>query len=156
MHVAVRIIEGGAFLFTATPRMRKEFLSRQSLLWLRGRSISALRAERHTLTSLPSGPRVPHVTSFFARAPSSLLFCGVRNTHKFLAFFLKIFRGNWPMPFSLLNHSAHDLFAQRTRIPTSARSIGFCVIWVCISSSSSSPINYRLKSRTRHPPHAIA
>jgi len=29
---------------------------------------------------------VPHVTSFFARAPSSLLFCGVRNTHKFLAF----------------------------------------------------------------------
>ena len=32
------------------------------------------------------GLRVPHVTSFFARAPSSLLFCGVRNTHKFLAF----------------------------------------------------------------------
>ena len=30
------------------------------------------------------------------------------------------------------------LFAQRTRIPTSARSIGFCAIWVCISSSSSS------------------
>jgi DTW domain-containing protein YfiP len=29
------------------------------------------------------------------------------------------------------------LFAQRTRIPTSARSIGFCAIWVCISSSSS-------------------
>jgi len=28
------------------------------------------------------------------------------------------------------------LFAQRTRIPTSARSIGFCAIWVCISSSS--------------------
>jgi len=35
-------------------------------------------------------------------------------------------------------HSALALFAQRTRIPTSARSIGFCVIWVCISSSSSS------------------
>jgi hypothetical protein len=34
-------------------------------------------------------------------------------------------------------HSALALFAQRTRIPTSARSIGFCVIWVCISSSSS-------------------
>jgi len=33
-------------------------------------------------------------------------------------------------------HSALALFAQRTRIPTSARSIGFCVIWVCISSSS--------------------
>ena len=34
-------------------------------------------------------------------------------------------------------HPALALFAQRTRIPTSARSIGFCVIWVCISSSSS-------------------
>jgi len=42
------------------------------------------------------------------------------------------------MPLSLLNHSALALFAQRTRIPTSARSIGFCAIWVCISSSSSS------------------
>jgi hypothetical protein len=40
------------------------------------------------------------------------------------------------MPLSLLNHSALALFAQRTRIPTSARSIGFCAIWVCISSSS--------------------
>ena len=37
-----------------------------------------------------------------------------------------------------MNHSTLALFAQRTRIPTSARSIGFCVIWVCISSSSSS------------------
>jgi hypothetical protein len=42
------------------------------------------------------------------------------------------------MPLTLLNHSALALFAQDTRIPTSARSIGFCVIWVCISSSSSS------------------
>ena len=41
------------------------------------------------------------------------------------------------MPLSLLNHSALALFAKRTRIPTSARSIGFCAIWVCISSSSS-------------------
>ena len=40
------------------------------------------------------------------------------------------------MPLSLLYHSALALFAQRTRIPTSARSIGFCAIWVCISSSS--------------------
>ena len=42
------------------------------------------------------------------------------------------------MPLSLLNHSALALFAQRTRIPTTARSIGLCVIWVCISSSLSS------------------
>ena len=31
----------------------------------------------------------------------------------------------------LLDHSELALFAQRTRIPTSARSIGFCVVWVC-------------------------
>ena len=39
------------------------------------------------------------------------------------------------MPLSLLNHSALALVAQRTRIPTSSRSSGFCAIWVCISSS---------------------
>ena len=42
------------------------------------------------------------------------------------------------MPLSLLNHSAVALFVQRTRIPTSPRCIGFCAIWVYISSSSSS------------------
>ena len=42
------------------------------------------------------------------------------------------------MRLPLMIHSALALFAQRTRIPTSARSIGFWVIWVCISSSSSS------------------
>jgi hypothetical protein len=47
------------------------------------------------------------------------------------------------MPLSLLNHSALALFAQRTRIPTSTRSIGFCAIWVCISSSSSSTSEIR-------------
>jgi len=36
------------------------------------------------------------------------------------------------MPLSLLNHPALALFAQRTRIPTSARSIGFCAIWVVL------------------------
>ena len=77
--------------------------------------------------------RVPHVTSY-ARAPSSLLF--LRSARypqmpRFLREFL-------PMPLPLMIHSARALFAQRTRIPTSARSIGFCVIWVCISSSSSS------------------
>ena len=41
------------------------------------------------------------------------------------------------MPLALLNHSALALFAQRTRIPTSAPSAGFCVIWFFISSSSS-------------------
>ena len=51
------------------------------------------------------------------------------------------------MLLSLLNHSALALFAQRTRIPTSARSIGFCAIWVCISSSSSSACHELLCSR---------
>jgi len=49
----------------------------------------------------------------------------------------QILRGIWPMPLPLLNHTALALFAQRTRIPTSAHSIGFCVIWVCVSSSLS-------------------
>jgi len=52
--------------------------------------------------------------------------------------FLQFLREFWPMPLPLMIYSAFALFAQRTRIPTSARSIGFCVIWVCISSSSSS------------------
>jgi len=38
-----------------------------------------------------------------------------------------------------MNRSALALFAQRTRIPTSARSIGFCVIWVCITPSLNQP-----------------
>ena len=46
--------------------------------------------------------------------------------------------GRLPMPLPFLNYSALALFAQRTRIPTSSRCIGFCVIWVCISLSSSS------------------
>jgi len=48
-----------------------------------------------------------------------------------------------------LNHSALALFAQCTRIPTSARSIGFCVIWVCIrlSSSSNSIVHWCHKCR---------
>ena len=50
--------------------------------------------------------------------------------------FLKFLREFWSMPLPLMIHSALALFAQRSCIPTSARSIGFCVIWVCISSSS--------------------
>ena len=45
--------------------------------------------------------------------------------------------GYYTPPLSLLNYSALALFAQRTRILTSARSIGFYAIWVCISSTSS-------------------
>ena len=83
------------------------------------------------------GLRVLHVTSY-ARAPSSLLFLQRSARYPQVPRFLQFLREFWPMPLPLMNHSALALFAQRTRIPTSARSIGFCVIWVCISSSSSS------------------
>ena len=128
------------FLFTATPRTRKEFLSRQSLLWLRGRTIGALRAERQTLTSAEWTSCSACHELLCSRA---FLFIVLRSAqHPQIPRFLQIFRGIWPMPLSLLNHSALALFAQRTRIPTSARSIGFCAIWiwVCISSSSSFPV----------------
>ena len=84
-------------------------------------------------------PRVPHVTSY-ARAPSSLLFLRSARYPQ-MPRFLQSLREFWPMPLPLMIHPALALFAQRTRIPTSARSIGFCVIWVCISSSSSSVVN---------------
>jgi len=126
----------GAFLFTATPRTRKEFLSRQSFLWPRGRTIGALRAKRHTLTSAKWTSCSACHGLLCSRA---FLFFVLRSAqHPQIPRFLQIFRGIWPMPLSLLNHSALALFTQRTRIPTSARSIGFCVIWVCISSDSSS------------------
>jgi len=80
--------------------------------------------------------RVLHVTSY-ARAPSSLLFLRSARYPQ-MPRFLQFLREFWPMPLPLMIHPALALFAQRTRIPTSARSIGFCVIWVCISSSSSS------------------
>jgi len=51
LFVFLSVGGGGALLFTASPRTRKEFLSRQSLLWLRGRTVGALCAERHILTS---------------------------------------------------------------------------------------------------------
>jgi len=104
LHVVVCIFEGGAFLFTATLRMRKEFLSRQSLLWLRGRTIGALRAERHTLTSA-------EWTSCSAchELPCSRAFLFIvlwSAQHPQIPRFLQFFRGIWPMPLSLLNHSA--------------------------------------------------
>jgi len=124
----------GGVLFTATPRTRKEFLPRQSLLWLWGRAICALRAERHTLTSAEWTSCSACHELLCSRA---FLFTVLRSAqHPQIPRFLQIFRGIWPMPLSLVNHSALALFAQRMRIPTSARSNGFCAIWVCISSSS--------------------
>ena len=121
---------GGAFLFIAWTM--KEFLSRQSLLWPRGRTIGALRAKKHTLTSAEWTSCSACHELLCSRA---FLFIVLRSAqHPQIPRFLQIFQGIWPMPLSLLNHSALALFAQRTRIPTSARGIGFCAIWVCISS----------------------
>ena len=93
-----------------------------------------------------------------ASCSRAFLFIVLRSAqHPQIPRFLQIFRGIWPMPLSLLNHPALALFAQRTRIPTSARSIGFCAIWVCISSSSSSSclwdprqLSRRLCTQQRH------
>ena len=51
--------------------------------------------------------------SAFARAPSSLTPCGVRNTHKYLAFREGL--GHCPSPSRVIQHLL--CFAQRTRIP---------------------------------------
>ena len=102
---------------------KSTLLSRQSLLWLRGRTIGAVRAERHTSTSAEVNLvfRVSRV-SLLARLP---LGCSAECATPTNTSLLHFFRGIWPMPLSLLNHSAL------------ARRIGFCAIWVCISSSSS-------------------
>jgi len=119
---------------TATLQTRKEFLPCQGLSWPGDRTIGALRDERQILTSMEL--RVSHVTSY-ARAPSSLLFLRSARYPR-MPRFLQFLREFWPRPHPLMYHSLLALFAQRTHVPTSSRSIGFCVIWVCISSSSSS------------------
>ena len=89
-----------AALFTATPRTRKEFQSRQSLLWLRGRTIGALRAERHTLTSAEWTSCSACHEHLCSRA---FLFIVLRSAqHPQIPRFLQIFRGILPMPLSLL------------------------------------------------------
>ena len=50
------------------------------------------------------------------------------------------------------NQSTNALFPQRTRIPTSGRSIGFCVIWPCISSSSVRKF-HEIRNFPPHTPH---
>ena len=70
--------------------------------------------------------RVPHVSSY-ARAPSYLWFKRSAR-HPQMPRFLQLLREFWPMPLAFINHFALALFAQRTCIPASARSTGFCVI----------------------------
>ena len=107
--------------------------------------MGALRAERHTLTSAEWTSCSACHELLCSRA---FLLIVLRSAqHLQIPRFLQIFRGKWPMPLPFLNHSALALFAQRTRIPTSARSIGFCAIWVCISSSSSSSIEKILEDK---------
>jgi glycerol uptake facilitator-like aquaporin len=116
-------------LFTATLRTRKEFMSCQSLLWLRGRTVGALRAERQTLASADGTSYSAFHELLCSRV---FIFIVLRSAqHPKISRFLQILRGIWPMPLPLLNHFALVLFAQHTRISTnSARYIGFCIIWV--------------------------
>jgi len=51
-------------------------------------------------------------------------FCGVRATHKCLAF-LQFLREFWPMPLPLMIHFALALFAQRTQFPLLLGALAF-------------------------------
>ena len=107
-------------------------------LWVRGRTIGALRVKRHVLVSANGTLRsacheLRCLRAFLFIVLQSAQYPQPTNTSLFANFRRTL--TNAPLPpesFCLA------LFAQRTRIPTSARSIGFCVIWVCISSSLSS------------------
>ena len=122
----------GTSLFTATLRTRKEFLPCQGLSWPGGRTIGALRAERQMLTSANG-------TSCSARhelSSRAFLFivsaeCALPTNASLFANFARIL-AYAPPP----HESLRTCFVCATH--ASARSIGFCVIWVCISSSSSS------------------
>jgi hypothetical protein len=89
-----------------------------------GRAQSALCMERLFLTSAIMELRVPQV----GRLP--LCISRVLTTRKFLALCEGL---GHPRPLIF----AHAICATHAHSP-SARSTGFCVIWVCISSSSSS------------------
>ena len=131
----------GTSLFTATLRTRKEFLSCQGLSCPGDSTIGALRAERQILTSVNG-------TSCSARYElrSCVFFLIVLRSARYLQVprFLQFLREFWPMPPPPSNHSAFTLLAQRTRITTFARSIGFYVFWVCNTSSCLMPTSKTL------------
>ena len=108
-------------------------------------------ALKGTPRPLPSGPRVPHVTSFFARAPSSLLFCRVCKTHKHLTF-CKYSEEFGQCPLSLRIHSALALFAQRQLVVFCAKAPLMAVSRLFLYRNAV-VIALRTQSRERrHPP----
>ena len=120
--------EGGAFLFTATPQTRKEILSRQGLLWLRGRTIGALRAERHTLTSAEWTSCSACHELLCSRA---FLFIVLRSAqHPQIPRFLQIIRGIWPMPLSLLNQESFRNARAFPLLPAALASVPFGFVLV--------------------------
>jgi len=146
--------EGGTFLFTSTPRMRRDFLSWQSLQWLRGRTIGALCAERHTSTSANG-------TSCSAchelRWSRAFLFIILRYTQDPNMPRVKwIWRGTWPTPLPLLIYSALACFLRCTHshiLPAACASvsIGF---WV-ISSPSSATWDWISPLQLSAPYHSV-
>ena len=103
-------------------------------LMARGRIIGALRAERQILTSA-NGTSCSARHELRSRTSLLIVLRSVRYSQ--MPRLLQFLREFWPMLLPIINHSTFALLAQRTRFPSSSRSIGFCVIWVCISSSSS-------------------
>jgi len=54
-----------------------------STLDSRARAVYSLRALRVVTVTVHDVFRMSRATSYLARSPSSLIFCGVRNTHTF-------------------------------------------------------------------------
>jgi hypothetical protein len=103
-----------------------------------GRAQSALCVKRPFLTSAKMEPRVPQVR----RLP--LCISRARTTYKCLAIFEGLGRPS-SLIFARAICAAHAL-------SLSVRSAGFCVIWVCISSHSSSRVGpWGLVSVMRRP-----
>ena len=140
----------GGFLFASTQRTRKEFLSHQSLLWLRGRTTGALRAERYTSTSAEWTSCSACHELLCSRAFLSIVLQSVQNPQT--PHFLQIFGGIWPMPLSLLIHSALALFAQRQLVVFCAKAPLMAVSRLFLYRNAV-VIALRTQSRERrHPP----
>jgi len=132
------IILRGTSLFTATPRTRKEFLPCQGFSWPGGRTIGALRAERQISTSA-NGTSCSARHELRSRAFLFIIVsaeCALPTNASFFTSFARILT-NAPPPHDTLRTCfvcathAHSHFCPQHWLL-------FCVIWVCISSSSSS------------------
>jgi len=138
----------------APPLFQKERLTRAPLTWTCGgrgtESPGTSRASRLGCTATKTTSAPWSRTSPTCKTSTCTSVSNVRTLstydalHNLLQTFSELFISMSVSPHNVaaLKRSILFLlmFAQHTRISTSARSVGFCVIWVCISSSSSSSI----------------